>query len=106
MDFAQAVEQGADLMHNSSAFSTELAVLRDDAVRAFCDQGVDPDSLTLAYTGDARYAGQGFELRVPLDTDAATTDGAAHVAADSMACIPFAMVTPFRTKRSRSRPFG
>ena len=80
MDFTQAVEQGAKLMQSAAAFSTQLTALRDEAVQAFREQGVDPDSLTLAYTADARYAGQGFELRVPLDTDAAMADGAAHVA--------------------------
>lgn len=80
MDFAQAIEQGSDLMHDPSVFSAQLTALNEEAVRAFQEQDIDPASLTLAYTADARYAGQGFELRVPLDTEAAAANGAAHVA--------------------------
>lgn len=80
MDFALAVEQGADLMHDPSAFAAQLTALRDETVQAFREQDIDPSALTLAYTADARYTGQGFELRVPLDTDTAMANGAAHVA--------------------------
>lgn len=80
MDFAQAVEQGSDLMKDSSAFAAQLTALRDDAVQAFREQNIDPTALALAYTADARYTGQGFELRVPLNTDTAMAKGAAHVA--------------------------
>jgi len=80
MDFVQAIEQGADAMHNPSAFSTLLAKLRGDAERAFGSLGVDAGALALAYTADVRYAGQGFELRVPFDANTAAVTGAAHVA--------------------------
>jgi N-methylhydantoinase A len=57
-----------------------LANLRDEAAQAFRPLGVDPETLTLAYTADVRYAGQGFELRVPFDDKVAASEGAKHVA--------------------------
>jgi N-methylhydantoinase A len=82
MDFAQAVEQGADAIHDPAAFSQMLANLRDEAAQAFRPLGVDPETLTLAYTADVRYAGQGFELRVPFDDHVAASEGAKHVATE------------------------
>lgn len=80
MDFAQAIEQGADAMHDAAAFASLLSALRGEAEQAFCALGVDPVALNLGFTADARYAGQGFELRVPFDPEEAAGTGAAHVA--------------------------
>ena len=81
MDFARAVEQGSPALDDVGAFSDLLNALRNDARRAFEELGVSGDALSLSFTADARYAGQGFELRVPFDDRKAETEGAGFVAA-------------------------
>ncbi|MCG8544423.1 MAG: hydantoinase/oxoprolinase family protein, partial [Alphaproteobacteria bacterium] len=80
MDFARAVEQGSAAVESAAALDAELADLREEARRAFAESGVEPDALKLAFTADARYAGQGFELRVPFDGAVAAERGAAYIA--------------------------
>jgi N-methylhydantoinase A len=79
MDFTRAVEQGSPVMQDRVAFATLMAELRDDAITSFGELNVDAAALTLTYTADVRYVGQGFELRVPLEMGAGESKGAAYV---------------------------
>ena len=51
-----------------------------EAHTEFTTLGVSSDKLLITLTADARYRGQGFELRVPLNCEAARELGATHVA--------------------------
>ena len=81
MDFARAVERGSPALESAEAFAALMDGLREDARRAFGDLGIGDTALSLAFTADARYAGQGFELRVPFDGGEAEKSGPAFVAA-------------------------
>jgi N-methylhydantoinase A len=82
MDFTRAVEQGAPAMRDPAAFTGLMTELRGDAANAFGELGIDAETLSLAYTADVRYVGQGFELRVPFERDAAVSRGADYVSAE------------------------
>ena len=43
--------------------------LRLDAEQEFVDFGIEPGDLSISYTVDMRYAGQGHDLKVPLSED-------------------------------------
>jgi N-methylhydantoinase A len=57
-----------------------LSALMADAARDFAAIGGDRDALELRPSVEARYPGQGYELRVPLDADAMRAIGPAHIA--------------------------
>ena len=61
-----------------------LGALQESLVREFVEQyRLDPDSLRIVWELDLRYAGQGFELTLPVDRDEAypeTIAAAFHVA--------------------------
>lgn len=59
------------------AFLERLAGLRREAVAEFSALGYAPDALDFRFAVDARYVGQGYELRVPLDPGEIERDGAA-----------------------------
>lgn len=79
MDFTRAIEQGSPAMQDPVVFAALMAELRDDATMAFGELDVDAAALTLTYTADVRYLGQGFELRVPFEKAAGESKGAAYI---------------------------
>ncbi len=54
-----------------------LAALRDEATAEFASLGHAADSLEFHFAVDARYVGQGYELRVPIDPAEAEKEGTA-----------------------------
>lgn len=69
MDFTRAVEEGSRIVANDVAFAAVIDALHAQASAAFQEVGVATESLTRVFTADARYLGQGFELRVPFEPD-------------------------------------
>ena len=79
MDFARAVEQNSAASEDARAMSEMLDALKQDAFSAFASLGVADASLDLSFTADVRYAGQGFELRVPFEAEQVQARGPAHI---------------------------
>lgn len=74
MDFARAVEQGSNVAHDETALAAVMTHL-DAAARAQYEAlGLDLRDLNLQFSADARYAGQGFELRVMFAATAAPAE--------------------------------
>ncbi len=78
MDFATALEAGAAA--DAASLAARADALREEAAAAFAEFSVAGDGLTFILTADARYKGQGYELRVPLERAALEADGLDHVA--------------------------
>ena len=57
------------------SFAERIEDLRNRARNEFFTLGYDPDGLTLSFAVDARYVGQGYELRVPIDPESVARDG-------------------------------
>jgi N-methylhydantoinase A len=74
MDFAQAVEQGSDVASDAAALGAVMANLAADARTQYAALGLDPQTLDLQFSADARYVGQGFELRVMFSATATPAD--------------------------------
>jgi N-methylhydantoinase A len=53
--------------------------LRDRAVQSFADVGYEEDGLEFSYAVDARYKGQGYELRIPVTAKELAEEGAAFL---------------------------
>ena len=66
MDFARAIEQGSAVVHDTEVLAEIVADLSAQARQAFVGLGVALDDVEMTFTADARYVGQGFELRVPF----------------------------------------
>jgi N-methylhydantoinase A len=66
MDFARAIEQGSTVVDDEAALAAIVAELTAQARQAFSELGVALDDVEMTFTADARYVGQGFELRVPF----------------------------------------
>lgn len=62
-----------------------LAELADKARATLVEQGVPAGDVTVVYSADLRYHGQGFEIPVPVDIDSFTEDGDAGLDALSKA---------------------
>jgi N-methylhydantoinase A len=58
----------------------KLGALRAEAAKSFADVGYGADDLSHAFAVDARYRGQGYELRVPLEEDELLRGGASYLA--------------------------
>jgi N-methylhydantoinase A len=58
-------------------FLERLAGLRGEAAEEFAALGHPPETLEFTFAVDARYIGQGYELRVPVDPAEIERDGAA-----------------------------
>ena len=56
-------------------FAERIEDLRGRAEEEFAALGYDPGSLKLSFAVDARYVGQGYELRVPIDPAEVARDG-------------------------------
>ena len=82
MDFARAVEQGSAVADDDESLASVMGSLHDEAQAQYAALGLDPQSLNLQFSADARYVGQGFELRVvfPANAETATVRGAFHEA--------------------------
>ena len=74
MDFARAVEQGSNVASDDAALAAAMASLRAEAHTQYKALGLDPKTLNLQFSADARYVGQGFELRVMFPADALPAD--------------------------------
>ena len=70
MDFARAAEPGSEATNDAAALTRVLSALKEEAHEQFTTLGLDASQLQLDYSADARYVGQGFELRVSLSPDA------------------------------------
>jgi N-methylhydantoinase A len=66
MDFARAIEQGSAVVHDSEVLAGIVAELGVQARQDFSDLDVAPKDVGMTFSADARYVGQGFELRVPF----------------------------------------
>ncbi|MFT5447928.1 MAG: N-methylhydantoinase A [Gammaproteobacteria bacterium] len=66
MDFARAIEQGSTVVHDRAVLAGIVAELGAQARQAFADLDVALEDVDMTFTADARYVGQGFELRVPF----------------------------------------
>ncbi len=80
MDYVLA--EGAQLVSDltNETLASKLEGLRARAREAFAALGYDPQDLRFEFAADARYRGQGYELRVDLDAEAADRDGPAYLA--------------------------
>jgi N-methylhydantoinase A len=79
MDFVRALP---GLLLSEATLSTvtlAMAALDEEARNAYSAIDVCAGKLEKAYTVDARYAGQGYEIRVGIDSDAIATDGPRHI---------------------------
>ncbi len=56
-------------------FAERIEDLRSRAATEFSTLGYDPGALTLSFSVDMRYVGQGYELRVPIGPDDVARDG-------------------------------
>lgn len=65
-DFVQS-DITALLAENAGALEAQFAALEDRALAEFAAQGFAAASVVCRREVDARYAGQGFELRIPVD---------------------------------------
>jgi N-methylhydantoinase A len=66
MDFTRAVEQGSSVLVDATELTRVMGELRDEARTSFEECDAEFSSARLTFTADARYVGQGFELRVPF----------------------------------------
>lgn len=80
MDYVLA--EGAQLASSltPAMLSEKLETLRARAQDAFGTLGYDPAGLAHQFTVDARYRGQGYELRVPVDEARLFDEGQAYLA--------------------------
>jgi N-methylhydantoinase A len=62
---------------SQAAFAARIEDLRGQAAKEFAALGYDPKALTLSFAVDARYVGQGYELRVPIEPEEVARDGVA-----------------------------
>jgi N-methylhydantoinase A len=81
MDFASAIEADGAAIANPADFDGVLQEMTAQADAAFADVGASELELQHSFTADVRYAGQGFELRVPLERAQCREAGAAYLAA-------------------------
>jgi N-methylhydantoinase A len=56
-------------------FAERIEDLRSRAATEFSALGYEPKALNLSFAVDARYVGQGYELRVPIDPETIARDG-------------------------------
>ena len=80
MDFVRALNVGAPSMNELRGFGDLIDSLQAEAMEAFARLDASLQAVVLILTADARYKGQGYELRVPLDFGVAYKLGSAHVA--------------------------
>jgi len=80
MDYvlAEGAQAVADM--TPETLQAKLDTLRAEAARAFADVGYEAADLKYAFAVDARYRGQGYELRVPLLEADLLRDGAGYLA--------------------------
>jgi len=62
-------------------FAERIADLRGRAEAEFSALGYDPAAMVLNFAVDARYVGQGYELRVPIDPGKVARDGVGSLVA-------------------------
>ena len=81
MDFVRALP-GLPISKATLPTITEaMGSLSDEADAAFLSIGIHANTLVKSYTVDARYAGQGYELRISIDSDSIDTAGHFHIEA-------------------------
>ncbi|HJM94277.1 MAG: hydantoinase/oxoprolinase family protein [Alphaproteobacteria bacterium] len=80
MDYVLAEGAQAVAAMTPEILQTKLGQLRAEAARSFADVGYDVSELKHAFAVDARYRGQGYELRVPLMEEKLLSGGAAYLA--------------------------
>ncbi len=80
MDYVLA--EGAQLASSltPAMLSEKLETLRGRAAEAFSGLGYDPAGLSHQFTVDARYRGQGYELRVPVEEARLLNEGQSYLA--------------------------
>ena len=80
MDYVLA--EGAQAVDSMTVetLNAKLDDLRARAKQSFGDVGYAADELRFAFAVDARYRGQGYELRVPLAVEELTANGAGYLA--------------------------
>lgn len=80
MDYVLA--EGAQLASTLGAadFGAKLESLRERAREAFGALGYDASDLRFEFAVDARYRGQGYELRVAVEAERLETEGSAYLA--------------------------
>lgn len=81
MDYVLA--EGAQLAGSLSpaVFAEKMNRLRDRAVAAFAALGYKADTLRFEFAVDARYRGQGYELRAPVEAARLESEGRDYLAA-------------------------
>ena len=80
MDYVLAEGAQAVAAMTPEILKTKLSTLRMEAARSFADVGYEAADLKHAFAVDARYRGQGYELRVPLVEEELLQDGAGYLA--------------------------
>ena len=79
MDFVRALP-GLPISKTTLPTITEaMGSLSDEADAAFLSIGMHANKLVKSYTVDARYAGQGYELRISIESDSIATAGHGHI---------------------------
>ena len=80
MDFASAIEADGAAIASPEAFEGLLRDMTARADAAFAAVDANEEELNHTFSADVRYAGQGFELRVPLERERCREAGAAYLA--------------------------
>lgn len=80
MDYVLAEGAQAAGGVSPAAYRTKLDGLRARARAAFEGLGYDAATLRLEFAVDARYRGQGYELRIPVEADRLESEGGAYLA--------------------------
>lgn len=80
MDYIQAISALRCDALTPDRLRYDLGALAQRAVQDFQRIGHDPQDVRLAFSADARYAGQGYEVRVEIDRDTVSVDAGKPIA--------------------------